>query len=63
MKWTFIIQQELKLALLLFCIIALIIVTTLLVKKHGDLDNSFRSIYNDRLIPATNIIYFKKDYY
>lgn len=64
MKWTFIIQQKMKVALLLFCIMALIIVTTLLARKNiGNLDKSFHSIYNDRLIPATDIFYLTENLY
>ncbi len=58
MKWTFIIQQKLKLSLLLGCIVFLIIITILIEKQNiRDMDKSMTSIYNDRLIPATDIFY------
>jgi hypothetical protein len=58
MKWTFIIQQKLKLSLLLGCIVFLIIITILVEKQNiKDMDKSMTSIYKDRLIPATDIFY------
>src|SRR6478609_8200794 len=58
MKWTFIIQQKLKLSLLMGCIVFLIVITILTEKQNiNDMDKSVTSIYKDRLIPATDIFY------
>lgn len=62
MKWTFIIQQKFKVALLLACIMLLIVVTNLISRKNvGDISRSFESMYNDRLIPATDIFYLAEN--
>lgn len=58
MKWTYVIQQKLKIALLLGCIMLLIIVTNLLSRRSiENINKSFNSIYEDRLIPATELFY------
>lgn len=62
MKWTFIIRQKFKVALLLACIMLLIVVTNLISRKNvGDISDSFNSMYNDRLIPATDIFYLAEN--
>ena len=62
MRWTFIIQQKFKVALLLFCVMMLIIVTNIISRKNaGDISRSFHSMYNDRLIPATDIFYLAEN--
>lgn len=64
MKWTYIIQQKTKVALLLTCIMLLVIVSNLLGRKNiVDINTSFTSIYNDRLIPATDIFYLTQNLY
>ncbi|SKB52499.1 MCP four helix bundle domain-containing protein [Dyadobacter psychrophilus] len=64
MKWSFVIQQKMKAALLLGGIMALIILATLLSRRNMEgIDKSFSSIYQDRLIPATTIIYLTENLY
>lgn len=64
MKWSFVIQQKLKAALLLGGIMLMIILATLISRQSMDgIDKSFSSIYQDRLIPATTIIYLTENLY
>ncbi len=64
MKWTFIIRQKMKLALLLGSIIVLIGVTNILERRNVErLNQSVSSIYFDRLIPATDIFYLRENLY
>lgn len=64
MKWSFVIQQKLKAAMLLGGIMALIIGGTMLSRYNVEgIDQSFSSIYRDRLIPATTIIYLTENLY
>lgn len=64
MKWTFFIRQKLKVAILLFSIMLLIIVTILVSRKNiNHISESFNSMYNDRLIPATDIFYLAESLY
>lgn len=64
MKWTYIVQQKAKVALLLTCIVLLIIVSSLISRKNvKDMNKSFASIYHDRLIPATDIFYLTENLY
>lgn len=64
MKWSFVIQQKLKAALLLGGIMVLIILATLLSRRNMEgIGKSFSSIYQDRLIPATTIIYLTENLY
>jgi hypothetical protein len=64
MKWSFVIQQKLKAALLLGSIMGMIILATLLSRRNMEgIDKSFSSIYQDRLIPATTIIYLTENLY
>lgn len=64
MKWSFIIQQKLKASLLLGGIMVAIILGTVLSRNNIDgIDKSFSSIYQDRLIPATTIIYLTENLY
>ncbi|MCE6989899.1 MCP four helix bundle domain-containing protein [Dyadobacter sp. CY323] len=64
MKWSFVIQQKLKAAVLLGSIMVLIILGSVLSRYnvHG-IDQSVSSIYKDRLIPATTIIYLTENLY
>lgn len=64
MKWVFAIQQKHKVALLLGCILCIVILTTIMERINmGDINRSFTSIYNDRLIPATEIFYISENMY
>lgn len=64
MKWSFVIQQKLKAAILLGGIMALIIGGTLLSRYNvQDIDQCFSSIYRDRLVPATTILYLTENLY
>jgi hypothetical protein len=64
MKWSFVIRQKLKAALLLSGIMAFIILGSLISRNSMEgIDKSFSSIYQDRLIPATTIIYLTENLY
>ena len=64
MKWSFVIRQKLKAALLLSGIMAFIILGSLISQSSmKGIDKSFSSIYQDRLIPATTIIYLTENLY
>jgi hypothetical protein len=64
MKWSFVIQQKLKTALLLSGIMLMIISGTLISSNNmRGIDKSFSSIYQDRLIPTTTIIYLTENLY
>lgn len=64
MKWVFAIQQKHKVAFLLGCILCIVILTTILERINmGDINRSFTSIYNDRLIPATEMFYLSENLY
>ncbi|GAB3260312.1 hypothetical protein GCM10027347_24520 [Larkinella harenae] len=64
MKWSFVIQQKLKAAVLLTGIMLLIVVFTFLSRGHiKDIDKSFSAIYQDRLIPAVDMVYLSENLY
>jgi hypothetical protein len=64
MKWSFIIQQKIKAALLLTGIMVLIVLSTFLSRRNiKDIDKSFSSIYQDRLIPAVDMVYLSENLY
>jgi hypothetical protein len=64
MRWGFLIQQKLKIAGMLAFLLGLVVLTNCLERKNvGDMNKSFASIYNDRLIPATEIIYLTENLY
>jgi hypothetical protein len=64
MKWAFAIHQKEKVALLLGCILLVIILSTILERSNmSDINESFTSIYEDRLIPATEIFYLTENLY
>ena len=64
MKWSFVIQQKLKTALLLSAVMLMIILGTLISSRNmRGLDKSFASIYKDRLVPATTITYLTENLY
>ncbi|MEE1884809.1 MCP four helix bundle domain-containing protein [Pedobacter flavus] len=53
MKFSFYIQQKLKIAVLLFLVMGCtILIRTLEDKSVNDMNTSFKSLYNDRLIPS-----------
>jgi hypothetical protein len=62
MKWTFIIQQKIKLALLLTALIIVIGLTAYTEKKNvKEMGTSFASIYYDRLVPATDLFHITEN--
>jgi preprotein translocase subunit SecG len=64
MKWSFVIEQKLKAAILLGGVMLVIILATLVSRSHmAGIDKSFASIYQDRLIPATTITYLAEHLY
>ncbi|GAB3341277.1 hypothetical protein GCM10027299_55370 [Larkinella ripae] len=64
MKWSFVIQQKIKAAVLLTGIMALVVLCSFLSKSTmRDLDKSFSSIYQDRLIPAVDMVYLSENLY
>lgn len=64
MKWSFVIQQKMKAALLLGSIMVLVLVSVLLSRSNVEgIDKSFSSMYTDRLIPATDIVYLTESLY
>lgn len=64
MKWTFIIQQKIKVISLLTAMIALICVTNYLEHRNlNQIDESFNSIYYDRLIPAEEVFHMTQNLY
>lgn len=64
MKWSFVIQQKVKAALLLGSIMVLVLVSVLLSRNNIEgIDKSFSSMYTDRLIPATDIVYLTESLY
>lgn len=64
MRWAFLIQQKLKIAGMLAFLMTLVVLTNFMERKNiGDMNDSFASIYNDRLIPATEIIYLTDNLY
>lgn len=64
MKWTFSVQQKLKLALLLMGVMVLVIVFNLIERRNiAAMNRSVTSMYNDRLLPATDIFYLTDHLY
>jgi hypothetical protein len=58
MKFGYSIKQKTKIAILLFCIMACTILIRFLEDKSvQNMNHSFVSLYNDRLIPATDLFY------
>ncbi|MFI5451489.1 MCP four helix bundle domain-containing protein [Pedobacter sp. UC225_61] len=61
MKIAFSIQQKSKIALLLFCImICTILIRFLEDKSIKSMNNAFVSMYNDRLVPATDLFHISE---
>ncbi|WP_215235656.1 MCP four helix bundle domain-containing protein [Dyadobacter linearis] len=64
MKWTFVIQRKFRAAALLGGIMLVVILGTVLLQRNAQgIDQSSASIYNDRLIPATTILYITENLY
>lgn len=64
MKWSFVIQQKLKAALLLSGVMVFITLISLFARNSmNSIDQSFSSIYQDRLIPAIDIVYLSEHLY
>lgn len=64
MKWSFVIQQKIKAALLLGSIMLLVLTSTLLSRNNMEgIDKSFSSLYEDRLIPAVDMVYLTEHLY
>jgi hypothetical protein len=58
MRFAYSIKQKMKIAILLFCIMACTILIRILEDKSvKNMNESFVSMYNDRLIPATDLYY------
>ncbi|ACU03684.1 MCP four helix bundle domain-containing protein [Pedobacter heparinus] len=58
MRFAYSVKQKMKIAVLLFCIMACTILIRLLEDKSvKSMNKSFVSLYNDRLIPATDLFY------
>ncbi|WP_256010514.1 MCP four helix bundle domain-containing protein [Desertivirga xinjiangensis] len=64
MKWTFVIQQKLKVASLLAGVMLMVVLFNLIERKNiAEMNRSVTSIYNDRLVPATGIFYLTDNLY
>ncbi|WP_199117873.1 MCP four helix bundle domain-containing protein [Pedobacter sp. ASV28] len=64
MKFSYSIKQKTKIALLLFCIMACTILIRLLEDRSiKNMEKAFSSLYNDRLVPATDIFYISEKLY
>jgi hypothetical protein len=64
MKWSFVIQQKIKAALLLSGIMVFVILNSLMSRSSmNTIDQSFSSIYQDRLVPAIDIVYLSEHLY
>lgn len=58
MRFAYSIKQKMKIAVLLFCIMACTILIRFLEDKSvKSMNKSFVSLYNDRLVPATDLFY------
>lgn len=58
MRFAYSVKQKMKIAVLLFCIMACTILIRFLEDKSvKSMNESFVSLYNDRLIPATDLFY------
>lgn len=64
MKFAYSIKQKMKIAVLLFCIMGCTLLIRFLEDKSvKDMNESFVSMYNDRLIPATDLFYVAENAY
>ena len=64
MRFAYSIKQKIKIAALLFCVMACTILIRFLEDKSvKDMNESFVSMYKDRLIPATDLFYVAQNTY
>jgi len=64
MKWTYFIRQKLKVAVLLFSIMACSILIRILEDKNvKNISQALSSMYDDRLVPASDIFYMAEHLY
>jgi hypothetical protein len=64
MKWAFVIEQKLKAGMLLAGIMLSIILVDLLEKQNiREIKDSVTSIYDDRLVPATDLFFISEKLY
>jgi len=64
MKFGYSIKNKMTIAVMLFCIMACSILIRLLEDKSiKDMNNAFISMYNDRLIPATDLFHISQSVY
>lgn len=64
MKWTLAIRQRHKVAVLLASVMALVLITVVVERKNmNDISKSVASIYNDRLVPASDIFDLTEKFY
>jgi hypothetical protein len=64
MKWTLVIRQRHRVAVLLASVMALVLVSVLVERKNiRDISESVTSIYNDRLVPAADIFDLTEEFY
>lgn len=64
MKWTLAIRQRHKVAVLLASVMALVLITVVVERKNmNDISQSVASIYNDRLVPASDIFDLTEQFY
>ncbi|WP_134088769.1 MCP four helix bundle domain-containing protein [Olivibacter sp. XZL3] len=64
MRWTYFIRQKLKVAFLLFCIMACSVLIRVLEDKNvKSISKALLSMYDDRLVPASDIFYMTEHLY
>jgi len=64
MRWEFVIQQKLKAAVMLAVVMLAVVVFNLAERRNiAAINQSVTSIYNDRLVPATDIFYLTEKLY
>lgn len=64
MKFAYSIKNKTTIAVMLFCIMGCSILIRILEDKSiKDMNNAFISMYNDRLIPATDLFYLAENVY
>lgn len=64
MKFAYSLKQKTKIAVLLFLIMVCIILIRLLEDRSiKNIEKAFASLYNDRLVPATDLFYIAEKFY
>lgn len=64
MNWPFKIPHKLRIAVALASIMVIIVLNNVLMRQHiNTIDQSFTSIYKDRLMPATDLFYVMEHLY